>query len=174
MYSRFPIQCECSYRRERFNLAFARKAMELVRPGKELTMEPSARGLTLLAETEMALERPIATLREVYGDEVRIGAPTVRYHEGARLEEPHMGLRIRCPPQHFKALHGDLLQRGALLVDTELTRLCGVVRATAAATKLLGLPAYVRDVTRGAAQLVMWLSHYEPVEGDQPPGGFAA
>jgi translation elongation factor EF-G len=172
MYSRFPIQCECSYSRERFNLAFARKAMEVVRPCKELAMEPSSRGLTLLAETEMALERPIAMLRDVYGDEVRISAPIVRYHEGARLEEPHMGLRIRCQPQHFKALHADLMRRGATVIDAEINRLCGVVRASAATHKLLGYPKHVRETTDGTAQLVMWLSHYEPVDG--PPGGFAA
>lgn len=173
MYSRFPVQCECSYSRERFNLAFARKAMEIVQPGKELAMEPSSRGLTLLAETEMALERPIATLREVYGEEVRIGAPTVRYHEGARIEEPHMGLRIRCDPQHFDALHGDLFHRKAHVVDAEINRLCGVVRASAPMSRLLGYPQHVREVTDGTAQLVMWLSHYEPLN-DPPGGGHAA
>ena len=114
MYSRFPIQCECSYSRDRFNLAFARKAMEFLRPGKELVLEPSPRGLTLLAETEMALERPIAVLKDVYGDEVRVGPPTVRYHEGAQVEEPYMGLRIRCQSPHFERLKGDHECAGAV------------------------------------------------------------
>lgn len=173
MYSRFPIECECSYSTERFNLAFARKAMEVLRPSKELALEPSPRGLKLLGETEMSLEQPIATLREVYGDHVRVGPPRVRYHEGAQVEQPYMGLRIRCQPRHFPRLKGDLLCRGAELVDAELNRLCGVLRATAPLATLVGYPAHVRKVTEGTAQLVMWLSHYAPVD-DKPPGGDAA
>jgi hypothetical protein len=173
MYSRFPIQCECSYSRDRFNLAFARKAMEVLRPGKELVLEPSMRGLKLLAETEMALERPIALLRDVYGNDVRVGPPTVRYHQGSQVEEPYMGFRIRCQPQHFERLRGDLVRRGAALSDAELNKLCGVLRASARLADLVGYPAHVRASTEGTAQLVMWLSHYEPVT-DSPPGGDAA
>lgn len=174
MYPRFPIQCECSYRQERFNLQFARKAMELLRPNHELALEPSRRGLTLLAETELALERPIAVLRDVYGSEIRIGPPTVRYHQGSQqLEEPYMGVRIRCEPAHFNMLRADLLKRGAKLTDAEVTHLCGVLRATAPLVTLVGYPAYLREATQGKAQLVMWLSHYEPVD-DTPPGGTAA
>lgn len=171
MYSRFPIQCECSYSRERFNLAFARKAMEVLRPGKELALEPSPRGLTMLAETEMALERPIAILRDVYGSDVRVGPPTVRYHHGEQVEEPYMGLRIRCAPQHFEGLRADLMRRAATLQDSELTRVCGVLRATAPLAALVGYPGHVKSVTAGTAQLVMWLSHYEPISG--PPNDAA-
>ena len=173
MYSRFPIQCECSYSKDRFNLAFARKAMEVIRPEKELVLEPSTRGLTLLAETEMALERPIAVLKDVYGDEVRVGPPTVRYHEGVRVEEPYMGLRIRCQPEHFERLKGDLLRTGAALSDAERNHICGVLRASAPLATLVGYPAHVRATSEGTAQLVMWLSHYAPVT-DSPPGGDAA
>jgi hypothetical protein len=172
MYSRFPIQCECSYSQDRFNLAFARKAIEVVRPDNELAVEPSRRGLTLLGETEMALERPISVLREVYGNDVRVSAPTVRYHQGERLEEPHMGLRIRCAPQHYETLRRDLMRRGAALRDAEVSRLCAVLRASAPLASLVGYPAHVKDTTQATAQLVMWLSHYEAVE--DPPGGSAA
>lgn len=173
MYSRFPLECECSYSRERFNLAFARKAIEVPRPGKELAVEPSTRGLKLLAETEMALERPIAVLRDVYGNDVRVGPLTVRYHQGSQVEEPYMGLRIRCEPRHFERLRGDLIRRGAALTDSELSKLHGVLRASAPLAALVGYPAHVRTSTQGTGQLVMWLSHYEPVL-DSPPGGDAA
>ncbi len=173
MYSRFPIECECSYSIDRFNLSFAHKAMEVLRPGKEIAFEPSRRGLTMLAETELALERPIALLRDVYGNEVRVGPPKVRYHQGTHLEEPHMGLRIRCEPRHFEWLRDDLLRRNARLIDAEQNQLYSVLRATAPLTELVGYPAHVRDATEGKAQLVMWLSHYEPVKG-VPPGGDAA
>lgn len=173
MYSRFPVQCDCSHSRDRFNLMFARKAMEVLRPDKELVLEPSRRGLTLFAETEIALERPLTVLRDVYGDDVRVGPITVRYHQGTQVEEPHMGLRIRCEPQHFDPLRRDLLLRGATLTDAEQSHVCGVLRASAPLASLVGYPTEVRTRTQGTAQLVMWLSHYEPI-GDPPPGGEAA
>lgn len=172
MYSRFPIQCECSYSKDRFNLAFARKAIEVLRPDKELALEPSRRGLTLLGETEMAFERPLSVLREVYGDDVRVSPLTVRYHQGERLEEPHMGLRIRCAPKHYETLRRDLIERDAVLKDAEVNRLCAVLRASAPLTALVGYPTHVKDITQATSQLVMWLSHYEPIE--EPPGGSAA
>ena len=173
MNSRFPIECECSYSTERFNLAFARKAMEVLQPAKELALEPSARGLKLLAETEIALERPLAVLKDVYGDEIRVGPLTVRYREGDQVEEPYMGLRIRCQPEHFERLRGDLVRRGAAVSDAERNHVCGVLRATAPLAALVGYPGHVRTTSKGSAQLVMWLSHYAPVE-DSPPGGDAA
>jgi|ADGO01.1.fsa_nt_gi predicted membrane GTPase involved in stress response len=173
MYSRFPLECECSFSIDRFNLSFARKAMEVLRPGKEVAFEPSRRGLTMLAETELALERPISVLRDVYGNNVRVSPPRVRYHQGAQLEEPHMGLRIRCEPRHFETLRADLLGRNATLIDAEQNHLYSVLRATAPLAELVGYPAHVREVTDGKSQLVMWLSHYEPVKSP-PPGGNAA
>jgi|HigsolmetaAR204D_1030405.scaffolds.fasta_scaffold00241_7 predicted membrane GTPase involved in stress response len=174
MYPEFPIECECSYRPPRFNLAFARKALEVLRPGHDVAAEASPRGLTLLAETEMALEEPLSVLRDMYGNNIQVGPPKVRYRQNAeQLEEPYMGLRIRCRPAYFTRLRIDLVRRGADISDAELTSLCGVLRATAPLAVLVGYPAHVRTVTEGTAQLVMWLSHYAPVT-NTPPGGNAA
>lgn len=83
-----------------------------------------------------------------------------------------MGLRIRCAPKHYEALRRDLIGRGAVLKDAEVNRLCAVLRASAPLAALVGYPTHVKDTTQATAQLVMWLSHYEPV--DAPPGGSAA
>jgi translation elongation factor EF-G len=53
-----------------------------------------------------------------------------------------------------------------------VNRLCAVLRANAPLAALVGYPTLVKEATQSTAQLVMWLSHYEPV--DWPPDGSAA
>src|SRR5688500_6434912 len=131
MHREFAIECQCSHRRERFQLAFARAAMEIVPKDEATAFEPTGNGLTLLAETELSLERPLARLREVYGEELQIEAPLVRYKKSDRLEEPYMGLRVLCNPQHFDAIRRDLMTRRARVLDAELNARFGVLRAEA-------------------------------------------
>lgn len=173
MHPEFPIECRCSHRGERFQLAFARKAMQMLPEREETAFEPTADGLTLLAETEMALERPISILREVFGEELRIEPLAVRYKRGERVQEPHMGVRLLCAPNQFDALKLDLQNRGASILDAEVSRQFGILRASAPMTALVGYPARVAKLTLGRGQLVMWLSHYAPVK-DPPSGGDAA
>jgi hypothetical protein len=169
----FAIQCTCSHRSERFQLAFARKAIEILPKREETAFEPTREGLKVLAETEVALEQPLSILREVYEDALRIDPPQVRYRNGASLEEPYIGLRILCSPEHYVVIRRDLLVRGATVEDAEVNRQFGVVRACAPLVQLVGYPARIRKLTSGRAQLVMWFSHYAPVDAP-PPGGTAA
>jgi predicted membrane GTPase involved in stress response len=173
MHRDFAIECKCSHRRERFQLAFARAALEIVPKGEATAYEPSGSGLKLLADTELSLERPLARLREVYGDELKIAPPLVRYKQGRQLEEPYMGLRVLCGPQHFDILRADLLERDAKILDSEINPRFGVLRAEAPLAKLVGYPAQFERITQGRGQLAMWLSHFAPVR-PEPPGGNAA
>jgi predicted membrane GTPase involved in stress response len=173
MHRVFAIECKCSHRGERFQLAFARAAMEIVPKDETTAFEPSRSGLTLLAETELSLERPLARLRAVYGDELQVESPLVRYRRGECLEEPYMGVRVLCNPQHFEAIRRDLMTRRATLLDTEVNARFGVIRAEAPLALLVGYPARFDSLTQGRGQLAMWLSHFAPVEED-PPGGTAA
>lgn len=174
MHREFAIECKCSHRRERFQLAFARKALEVLPRNEATRFEPGADGLTVLAETELALERPISRLREVYGEELRIEPPTVRYQPGEQVQEPHMGLRVHSSPECFEALRRDLDLRAARILDAEVTERFAILRASAPLAALVGYPKRVNELTGGRGRLVMWLSHYAPVEDDPPPGGFAA
>lgn len=173
MHREFAIECKCSHRGERFQLAFARAAMEIVPKDETTAFEPSGHGLTLLAETELSLERPLARLRAVYGDELHVESPHVRYKKGERLEEPYMGLRVLCGPQHFDGIRRDLMMRNAKVLDSELNGRFGVIRAEAPLASLVGYPARIDTLTHGRGQLAMWLSHFAPVEPD-PPNGNAA
>lgn len=173
MHREFAIECKCSHRRERFQLAFARAAIEIVPRDESTAYEPSGNGLTLLAETELSLERPLARLREFYGDELRVESPLVRYKKGDRLEEPYMGLRVLCGPPSFESIRHDLLNRRAKIVDQELNSRFGVLRAEAPLASLVGYPAHLEKITQGRGQLAMWLSHFAPVS-PEPPSGDAA
>jgi hypothetical protein len=169
----YAFECRCSHRRERFQLAFARAAIELLPQQEETAYEPTRAGLTMLAETELSLERPLVRLREVYGDELQVTPLAVRYRRVEHVEEPYMGLRVLCAPKHFDAVHRDLLMRKAAIEDAEINEQYAVVRATAPAALLISYPGRVRQLTAGRSQLAMWFSHYAPVE-DGPPGGNAA
>jgi Elongation factor G C-terminus len=173
MHEGYPIERRCTHRAERFQLGFAREALQMLPHGEETAFEAGPQGLLILAETEMALERPVRRLTEVYGDMVHIGPPTVRYRHGALTEEPHMGLRVLCAPEHYEIIREDLRARRAAILDAEVNRQFGIVRARAPLATLLGYPGRLTHLTSGRVQLVMWLSHYEALE-NPPPGGAAA
>jgi hypothetical protein len=145
--------------------------MELMPRSEETAFEPSREGLLILAETELALEKPIARLREAYGDELKIDPPAVRYQDGDPVLEPHMGLRLLCNTRHFEAVRRDLLLRGATIEDSEVTKHFAVVRASAPLALLIGYPKHLKEMTDARTKLAMWLSHYAPVG---PTGGDAA
>ncbi len=163
MRPEFPIECRCSHRGEPLQLPFAQKAMQMLPHRAETVFEPTPQGLRVIAETEMALERPLEILRDVFGEQLHVEPPAVRYREGASLEEPHMGLRVLAAPMHFEILRNDLLLRGATIVDAEQSKHFAVLRAVAPLKKLFGYHAFVAQHTSRRGQLVMWLSHYAAV-----------
>jgi predicted membrane GTPase involved in stress response len=170
----FAIEQCCSHRGERLQIDFAHQAIQLLPADTSTSFAPDARGLVIAAETEMALERPVRRLADVYGDMVRIGAPTVRYrHQGERIEQPIMGLRILCPADCYERVREDLRLRRAVIMDAELNPRFGIVRASAPLRVLIGYPGQLAGITAGRGQLVMWLSHYEQLD-EPPPAGIAA
>jgi hypothetical protein len=169
----YPIERCCTHRSERFQLAFARKAVEVLPNEDSTAFEPGPGGLLIAAESEIALERPLRRLKEAYGDMVRIGPPKIRYRHGDRVEQPFMGLRVLCSPEHYEAVREDLRLRRAAIMDAEVTSRFGIVRACAPLATLLGYPDALARITGGRGQLVMWLSHYEQLD-DPPPAGAAA
>lgn len=147
--------------------------MELLPNDSGASYAPHARGLVIAGETEMALERPVRRLMDLYGEMVRVGPLTVRYRRADRIEQPIMGLRVLCPPTCFERIREDLRQRRAAIMDAEVNGRFGIVRASAPLTILLGYPDRFATLTAGKGRLVMWLSHYEPLD-DPPPAGVAA
>ncbi|WP_157994583.1 hypothetical protein [Peristeroidobacter agariperforans] len=168
-----PIETCCSHRGERLQFEFAQRAIQLLPNDSAASYVPDARGLLIAGETEMALERPVQRLMDLYGEMVRIGPPTVRYRHADGLEQPIMGLRVLCPPTSFERIREDLRQRLAAITDAEVNRRFGIVRASAPLAVLLGYPDRFAEMSGGKGRLVMWLSHYEQLD-DPPPAGIAA
>jgi len=171
--SDFPIETCCSHRGERFQLDFARQVMQLLPRTSGASYAPDARGLVIAAQTEMDLERPVRRLTDIYGDMLRVGPLTVRYRHGQTIEQPIMALRVLCPPGCYEGVREDLRARDARIMDAEVNRRFGIVRATAPLAKLLGYPDRFASITGEKGQLVMWLSHYEQLD-EPPPAGIAA
>lgn len=169
----YPLERTCWHLYEPFQLTFARHALQMLPQRADGSAEATHKGLVLRADTETALERYLEPLKDYYGDQIRAGSPTIRYHRSPVLEEPHMGLRVQCPATHFAAVKADLLARGAIVLDAELTSRYGVVRASAPLAKLMGYPRALGQLTAGSAREAMWLSHYAPVDAT-PPDGQAA
>jgi translation elongation factor EF-G len=107
-------------------------------------------------------------LRANFGNQIRVGAPEIRSHCGVSIEEPHMGLRVRCLRGHFAVVRADLASRGALIVEAELTGRSGLVRATKPLARLLGYSQCLAQLTEGTAHGVLWLSHYAPKRTSPP------
>jgi hypothetical protein len=168
MHPEYPLERLCSHLYEPFQLTFARHAEQLLPQEDEVEVEATHRGLVLRGETEAALEHAVEMLRDYFGEQIRIGPAVVRYHNGSTLEEPHMGLRVRCSPEHFEAIKADLIARDALIVAAEIHPACGEVRATAPLAKLMGYARSLDKLASGTAHQVMWLSHYAPTQAPPP------
>jgi hypothetical protein len=148
---------------EPFQLKFARHAQQLLNVACEVEAEVGHHGLTLRGETESELELAATILRNFYGSQIRIGPLTVRYHRGSAVEEPFMGLRVRCDVERMEAVNADLIARGAIIVSSELVRGIAFVRAVGPLARLIGYAKALPLLAGASARQLMWLSHYAPV-----------
>jgi regulator of nucleoside diphosphate kinase len=165
MHAELPIEQLCTHVYEPFQLTFARHAEQLLPKEGDVEAEATHRGLVLRGETEAALEQAVELLRGNFANQIRVGPAVVRYHDGLIREEPYMGLRVRCSPEHFEAIMGNLIARGALIVASKIEPACGEIRATAPLARLIGYRRSLARLTTGTAREVMWLSHYAPADG---------
>jgi len=173
MHPQFPLEQQCSHSEERFQLVFARNAMEILNDQPDCRLQPSGRGLLILGETEDAVSRPVGILKSAYGDKLNVGPVTIRYRYERNVEEPHMGLRVSCPARYCDAVRSNLDARGARLLATETAFSLTVIRASARLAVLLGYSRFLTTLTEGHGKVAMWFSHYAPVT-TPPPGGAAA
>lgn len=174
MYARFPIECLCLHQQERFQLTFARNAATSLPRFDDSSYDARGRALAIMADTEAALERPLEVIRSMYGDQVRIGAPAIRYREGACVEEPYMMVRVQCAPHHLAAVKNDLEARAAEVSEIDGCSDPAIIRATAPLQFLLGYARRLTEIAGAEAGHSMQLSHYAPLLQQPPPGGHAA
>jgi hypothetical protein len=169
----YPLERTCTHLYEPFQLTFARHAQQLFHQHEDVELLPSHQGLTIRAETEEAIAAALRVLKDFYGPQISVSPPTIRYHKGTVLEQPWMGLRVRCATDQLEPVKVDLIVRDATIVTSEIQSQVGVIQACAPLVYLIGYGSALAKLTSGAGQHVMWLSHYAPVE-NLPPDGHAA
>jgi predicted membrane GTPase involved in stress response len=154
-------------------MTFARHAQQHFLMREDVEVVASGQGLTIRAETEDAIEAALVVLKDLYGPQIRIGPPTIRYHQGLSLDEPWMGMRVLCGTEHLEAVNADLIERNATIVSCQIEAARCVIEARTPLANLMGYRTFLEKLTAGAGQHAMWLSHYAPVDSP-PPGGQAA
>ena len=164
----FPLERVCSHLHEPFQLTFARNAQQHFLVREDVEVVASHQGLAIRAETEDAIEAAIVMIKDLYGRNLRIGPPTIRYHHGVSLEQPWMGLSIRCMPDHLGAINADLIQRNATIVSCDIEPGQCLIQARAPLAALLGYRSDLETLTAGSGRYAMWLSHYAPIESPPP------
>ena len=169
----FPLERLCWHLFEQFQLTFARSAQQHFLMREDVEVAASHQGLAIRAETEDAIDAALVILKDLYGPNLRIGPPTIRYHQGRSLEQPWMGLSIRCTPEHLDPVNADLIDRQSTIVCCDIEPAQCLIQARAPLATLLGYRSDLEKLTAGSARHAMWLSHYEPIE-TPPPDGQAA
>ncbi len=170
-HAAYPIEQCARSRRTRFQAGFARLTMRLLPRFKASVLRPMADGLRILAAEEAALAEPGAAIRRLHGDDVELGEPRARLLHGAIVQEPIMWLHATCERACTEDVIQDLVLRNAEIEAVHWLSPRPDVHARAPLRELIGYPRILADLTRGTAQVRMWLSHYAPVP---PPSGSAA
>ena len=166
MYHEYPIEQLARSTGTRFQMGFARMTMHLLPEFKEAALEPSERGLKILATNEAALALPGEVIRQIHAEEVEIEEPQVRLLYGDVVQEPIMWVRAGTGGNYTEAVIQDFVTRGAEIEEVDWVAPLPVVRARAALRQLLGYAQTLAALSRNTAELRMWLSHYAPL----PPG----
>ena len=166
MYHEYPIEQLARSTSTRFQMGFARMTMHLLPEFKDTALEPSERGLKILATNETALALPGEVIRQIHAEDVEIEEPQVRLLYGDVVQEPIMWVRAGAERNYTEAVIHDLVTRGAEIEEVDWMAPLPVVRARAPLRQLLGYPQTLAALSENTAELRMWLSHYAPV----PPG----
>jgi hypothetical protein len=93
MYHDYPIEQLARCSSTRFQIGFARMTMHLLPEFKDIALEPSERGLKILAMNEAALALPGEVIRQIHAEDVAIEEPQVRLLYGDVVQEPIMWVR---------------------------------------------------------------------------------
>jgi predicted membrane GTPase involved in stress response len=172
MHPDMPIEQLVRRKDTRFQFGFANEARNLVPDRDDFVLATSHKGLHVLARSEESLAAPVETLREVYGQDLDIAPPQVRFIEGVQVQEPIMHVRISLAARFLDPVKEALRARGANPSEEYVRAGYCVLRYEAPLADLLGLPAQLARLTLGTAKHWIVLSHYALITG--PGGGRAA
>jgi hypothetical protein len=163
MYYQYPLESLARLRDSSAQLEFARRAQVALPEAEDIACEAMDRGLAIFAANEEALALPARVLQELYGDDVELRGPRIRYIPGTPLHEPVMQVRVTARREWAGAIVQELkLRQGRILEECIRGRVV-IVRAEVALALLLGFQAVVSEATGGDAISTVRLSHYAPM-----------
>jgi hypothetical protein len=172
-HPQYPLERLCIHRSESSQMTFALRAQQLLLERNDVDLVASHRGLTIRAATEEVISAALEVLNDFYGSKMTVGPPTIRYYNGLTLEQPWMGLRIRCAAEHLETIQADLLRRDARTIACERGSAIALIQVCAPLAHLIGYGSVLEQMTSGSAKHVMWLDHYAPVDNGCPGGSTA-
>ncbi|HMM54688.1 MAG TPA: hypothetical protein PKC23_06695 [Candidatus Desulfobacillus sp.] len=174
MHTEFPLERLAQLASSPFQIGFARQVMRMLEPSETIAYEATRDGLVMRAQNEDVFSGPVALLRDLYGEELVLRPPQVRYLSlDDRPYEPIMMLRVRIKPRHRQAVREDLLAREVTLLEEDSRSSLCVLRAESPLRLLLGYGEALAELTEGFGLCWIWLDRYVPM-GDPPDGGKAA
>lgn len=172
-HAEFPVERLVRLASTPFQAGFARQAMRALESSAHVACQATADGLLVLAASEDDLDRPLPQLRGMYGEDLLLEAPRVRYRNlGDRPYEPIMRLRVRVSLRHRDATRADLTRREATILEEHEAPDAWTLHGEAPLRTLLGYGAALSQLTAGTGEHWTALDRYVPMEG--PPGGWAA
>lgn len=173
VHSEFPLERLAQLASSPFQIGFARQVVRMMEASDALAYEATNDGLLMRGQNEDVLGKPVILLRDLYGEDLVLRPPQVRYMSlGNRPYEPVMMLRIRILPRYKAAVLESLDARQVSMLEEELRPTICVLRAEAPLRQLLGYGESLSKLTQGSGLYWTWLDRYVPME--DPPGGRAA
>ena len=169
MNFQYPLETIARRRASSSQLDFAREARRVFDDDDDTLFEAHDHGLAIFAANEEALGKPVQVLQQLYGDEVEVRRPKVRYLPGEPLHEPIMHVRISVRSEFADAVVRELRRRGARIVEQSIRPRLVIVRAEAPLALLLGLPALLDVMTDGTASHAIRLLRYAPLPPELHP-----
>ena len=163
MYRDYPVEQLARSTSTRFQMGFARMTMHLLPEFKQVVLEPSERGLKILASNEEALAPPRDVIRQIHDEDVEIDEPQVRLLYGEVVQEPIMWVRARSERTFTEAVIHELITREAQIEEVDWLAALPVVRAWAPLRRLLGYSQALAALSQDTAELYTVLSHYAPL-----------
>lgn len=144
-------------------IAFGRKACDLLPESIETLFMPSNRGLLMLGKSEGDFTKPYQFLREVFGSCVHFSMPRVRLVYAGGWQQPIMGFRIEANSSQIRQVERSLELRAARFSDMEIHERMSIIRGEAPLEGLIGYHRSLQRLAGATAHAILWLSHYEPL-----------
>lgn len=129
-------------------------------------LEPSEKGLIILASNEEALAPPRDVIRQIHDADVEISEPRVRFRYCEAIQEPIMWVRAQSECTFTEAVLHELITREAQIEQVEGLAALPVVRTRAPLRRLLRCSNALAPLSRDTAKLRTWFSHYAPLPPD--------